>query len=58
MSMIKCDSCQSIIDSDDDPDCFIETKYGDKVSCQWCRGKDEAYHDLGEAMAAKAEDNQ
>ena len=41
MSLISCDDCTSIIDSDEDPDCFLEVgKYPeDIVLCQWCREK-------------------
>ena len=38
MSLIKCDECKELIDSDLDPDCFIE-KGGDwVVKCEVCRG--------------------
>lgn len=40
MSMIACDKCESYIDSDEDPDCFIEhlgTKFPDTVACESCR---------------------
>ena len=41
MSMIKCDGCDRIFDSDEDPDCFIEEDYADKqparVICETCR---------------------
>lgn len=34
MSMVRCDGCERIIDSDGDPDCFVPQ---DAVHCQWCR---------------------
>ncbi len=40
MSLIKCDKCDAIIDSDEDPDCFIENLTGhgeDYVACERCR---------------------
>lgn len=47
MSMIACDRCPTIINSDDDPTCFVET--GDMrrmhktiVLCERCREKREA----------------
>lgn len=33
MSMIRCDDCEAIFDSDADPDCFCEPK----VLCSFCR---------------------
>ena len=33
MSMIRCDYCSDIFDSDEDPDCFVEPK----VICENCR---------------------
>ena len=42
MSMARCDSCSDPIDSDDDPDCFIETSPTTTVCrCKWCRDEDE-----------------
>lgn len=35
MSMIRCDECDRIFDSDDDPGCFDED--GDRVICEPCR---------------------
>lgn len=44
MSLIRCDSCDAVIDSDDDPDCFIEApdcipyvKALEAVMCGRCR---------------------
>lgn len=34
MSMICCDECEALIDSDDDPECFGGN---DDVVCKWCR---------------------
>jgi len=44
MSMIRCDWCERLIDSDGDPDCFIHDFEGmlkDEVLCEWCRDKRE-----------------
>lgn len=35
MSMICCDQCGAFIDSDDDPECFLENP--DAVYCESCR---------------------
>lgn len=56
MSMCICKSCGHWIDSDNDPDCFIETKYGDSILCETCREHDEFLLDEGNKMAAMAED--
>lgn len=37
MSMIRCDDCEGIFDSDADPGCFVETPKGDQVFCEPCR---------------------
>ena len=37
MSMIRCEWCERLIDSDDDPDCFAENP--EEVLCEWCRDK-------------------
>ncbi len=47
MSMVMCERCDRFIDSDDDPDCFVENPglpgaMGDEVLCEWCREKREA----------------
>lgn len=34
MSCIRCDRCPEIIDSDDDPECFLSDDY---VLCEACR---------------------
>ena len=47
MSMCVCESCDRYIDSDDDPDCFVEVGnmrrlHQTKVMCEPCR---ERYYD-------------
>ena len=49
--MIRCDECDRMFDSDDDPDCFVEagnmrrmTK--DAVICEGCRDTMERNHEL------------
>lgn len=40
MSVVTCDHCDTYIDSDDDPDCFIENPYDSKdttILCEPCR---------------------
>lgn len=44
MSMIRCDSCSELIDSDDDPSCFVEvgnmrSQTKDMVLCESCRDR-------------------
>ena len=44
MSMITCEDCDRLIDSDDDPDCFVYTgnykrQHHEKVMCENCRQK-------------------
>ena len=45
MSMIRCELCSRLIDSDDDPECFVEefwtgtTPERDGVLCEPCREK-------------------
>lgn len=42
MSMVRCDDCSRPIDSDDDPDCFIETSPTTTVClCETCRDRDD-----------------
>jgi len=60
MSMIRCEQCERLIDSDDDPDCFIENpgmpgSMGDEVLCEWCREKREREQDdAGIAFSERA----
>lgn len=35
MSLVRCDDCEKIVDSDYDCECFI----GDKAICECCREK-------------------
>ena len=37
MSMIACQLCSRYIDSDDDPDCFVEEDGRELVMCASCR---------------------
>lgn len=45
MSMIRCDRCSRLIDSDDDPECFVEVDNDEGIAsylgafCEWCRDK-------------------
>ena len=44
MSMVICEDCDALIDSDDDPDCFVEIGnmrrlHATKVMCEYCRDK-------------------
>lgn len=36
MSMIDCDDCGVLIDTDDDPGCFIENPYDGRDTTVWC----------------------
>jgi hypothetical protein len=64
MSMIRCEHCDRVFDSDADPDCFVENpglpgRMGDEVLCEWCREKraeqDEAKDDAAERCIAMSE---
>jgi hypothetical protein len=45
MSMCKCDQCDRLIDSDDDPECFV----GDtSTRCEYCREPDTIKQDEGD----------
>lgn len=37
MSMVRCDECEIMIDSDDDPDCFGEDGNAPDILCDNCR---------------------
>lgn len=44
MSMCRCDGCDRLIDSDDDPDCFVEVGnmrrlHKEIILCEPCREK-------------------
>lgn len=42
MSMARCDDCERLIDTDDDPDALIETSPTTTVCrCEPCRERDE-----------------
>lgn len=39
MSIIRCDKCETLIDSDDHPECFVEVPWLNmetRIWCQWC----------------------
>ncbi len=59
MSMIRCDRCDTMIDSDDDPECFVEADKIDKrdhVWCESCRDADEKYWDRVDEGRQRAQD--
>ena len=42
MSMVMCEQCETLIDSDDDPDCFVEVlvkrnQHVEEIYCRACR---------------------
>lgn len=37
MSCIRCERCSDLIDSDEDPECFVATGSKDVVWCENCR---------------------
>lgn len=45
MSMVRCDDCEDVFDSDVDCECF--TRAG--VLCPWCRPDDDETLDQAEA---------
>lgn len=45
MAMIKCDNCVGFIDTDEDPDCFVEVpelNLAERVWCESCRELEQA----------------
>jgi hypothetical protein len=52
MSMVMCERCDRMIDSDDDPDCFVENP--DAVLCEWCREEREAQQENSDDEAGIA----
>lgn len=64
MSMIRCEKCSFNIDSDDDPECFVENPglpgtMGDEVLCERCRedrlAEQEAEDDAADRCIAMSE---
>ena len=60
MSMIRCESCSHLIDSDDDPDCFVyvgnyKRLHAEMVLCERCRDEREAEQESEDSAAAFAE---
>ena len=60
MSMIICQDCGAYIDSDDDPDCFVEVGnmrrlHSTKVMCEKCRDEYYAAMDYQADMEASNE---
>jgi hypothetical protein len=50
MSIIYCDKCSRLIDSDDDPDCFVDVSQRryqwqkhDMVICEACRDQNDQW---------------
>ena len=48
MSMVICADCDSLIDSDDDPECFVEIGnmrrlHQTIILCENCRGRRDGY---------------
>ena len=42
MSMARCEGCDRIFDTDEDPDCFVEVGnmrrlHKTVIRCEWCR---------------------
>lgn len=50
MSMIRCDLCNRLIDSDDDPDCFVE---GNPSGCFCERCREQAEEEAAGAGGIK-----
>lgn len=53
MSVLRCTRCSALIDSDDDPACFVENpglpgSMGDQVLCEPCRDREESERDRGD----------
>lgn len=65
MSMDRCNDCSRLVDTDSDCGAYYQQLPNgaeielDFCRCEWCRDKEyeaQEFHDLGDAMAAKAED--
>lgn len=42
MSMDTCKSCDRIVDTDDDPDCYYDADMNQTpCTCEWCREEKE-----------------
>ena len=60
MSMIYCEGCAILINSDDDPDCFVEVGNMRRMHktialCEKCRHERECQQDIADSMATEAE---
>lgn len=60
MSMIACQGCGQIVNSDNDPDCFVEVgnmrRYHEtRVYCEACRERRQAEQDIAENQPAEPE---
>lgn len=56
MSMMRCDRCDRFIDSDDDPECFVEVPWmnlEEHIWCEKCRA--EEFDDNEEEYLASLE---
>ena len=69
MSMVICEDCDRLFDSDDDPDCFIEVGnmrrlHKTKILCESCREdwleelEQEAYWDRVDEGRQRAKDGE
>jgi hypothetical protein len=63
MSIITCDRCDRYIDSDRDPDCFVEVgnmraQTRNAVWCETCRDKEAAYWDRVDEGRQRAKDGE
>ena len=61
MSIIRCDRCSTMIDSDEDAECFVEPdKFGKlpHVWCEPCRDADAAYWDRVDEGRQRAKDGE
>lgn len=52
MSMARCDECDAIFDTDNDPDCFVEVGnmrrlHKTKIICMYCREDAEETSNAG-----------
>ena len=55
MSIVICDHCNCWVDSDDDPECFIENPYDSKDVTMLCEPCREAAWDRAQEDAASGE---
>ena len=55
MSIDRCYKCSELVDTDYDPECYLETKCGDQCYCEPCRTAIIAWREAEERKAGICE---